>query len=263
MFYVAAKLIQFVLLPSDICMLLGLAGLVLYAMRRRKAGARLLVTSIVSLCVIGATPLGLILTLPLENRFPQWQPDGIAPAGIIVLGGVISPGVSRARHEVALSGAAERITTAVTLARRFPDSLIVFSGDVESMFARRILEDLGVPASRIVLERRSRNTAGNAVYTKQLVQPRPGQRWLLVTSAIHMPRAVGAFRKAGFPVEPVPVDYTTTDWSTIWLLPDSLLAGIDRTDAAVHEWLGLAGYWLMGRSSALFPQAEATGVVRP
>jgi len=263
MFYVAAKLVQFVLLPSNICMLLGLAGLILYGMHRRKTGARLLVAAVVALCVIGVTPVGLILTLPLENRFPQWRPDGIDPTGIIVLGGVISPAVSRARHEVALSGAAERITTAVTLARRFPDSRIVFAGDVESVFARRILEDLGVPASRIVLERRSRNTADNAVFTKQLLQPQPGQRWLLVTSAIHMPRAVGAFRKAGFPVEPVPVDYTTTDWSTIWLMPDSLLAGIDRTDVAVHEWLGLIGYRLTGRSSALFPRAEAAAAVRP
>ena len=256
MFYPLAKSIQFLLLPSNVCMLLGLAGAVLYAMRRRRAGVRLLLASIVLLLAIGATPLGQMLTLPLENRFPQWQAGDGSPAGIIVLGGVISPGVSQARHEVALSGAAERITTAVTLARRFPETRIVFSGGTESAFARRILEDLGIPASRIVLERQSRNTTENAVFAKQLLRPQPGQHWLLITSAIHMPRAVGAFRMVGFPVDPVPVDYQTADWSSVWRIPDSFLAGIDHTDYAVHEWLGLVGYWLTGRSAALFPQAE-------
>lgn len=258
MFYFVAKLAQLFLQPSNVCALLGAAGVVLYLNRRHKAGVRLLIASIVSFLVIGATPLGAILTLPLENRFPQWQ-DSEAPTGIIVLGGVISPLVSIARHEVALSSAAERITTAAVLARRFPDTRIVFSGYLEGAFAEQILQDLGVSPSRIMLERRSRNTAENAAFTKALVQPKPGERWLLVTSAIHMPRAVGAFRKAGFAVEAAPVDYQTADWWSLWRIPDTFMGGIDHTDYAVHEWLGLAGYWLSGRSSALFPRPDAGG----
>ena len=69
-----------------------------------------------------------------------------------------------------------------------------------------------MPASRLTLEDRSRNTIENAVYSKALAQPKPGERWLLVTSALHMPRAMGAFRQAGFAVEAYPVDYQTNGW---------------------------------------------------
>ena len=67
----------------------------------------------------------------------------------------------------------------------------------------------GLDARRILVETRSRNTYENAVYSKELAQPQPGQIWLLVTSANHMPRAVGCFRAVGFDVIPYPVDYDT------------------------------------------------------
>ena len=76
-------------------------------------------------------------------------------------------------------------------------------------FVIRFFEKLDVPQDRIIVERKSRNTVENAAFTKQLVMPKPGERWLLVTSAMHMPRAVGVFRKAGFAVDAYPVGYQT------------------------------------------------------
>ena len=70
--------------------------------------------------------------------------------------------------------------------------------------------NLGIPAERIELEDRSRNTVENAVFTRALVNPKPNERWLLVTSAAHMPRAIGTFRQAGFPIEAYPVDWRTS-----------------------------------------------------
>ncbi|MGC1792500.1 MAG: ElyC/SanA/YdcF family protein, partial [Pseudolabrys sp.] len=74
-----------------------------------------------------------------------------------------------------------------------------------------------------------------------------------VTSAMHMPRAVGVFRKAGFEVDAYPVDYLTTGAEELWTLPRALMGGIGITDLVVHEWIGLLAYWITGRISELFP----------
>jgi uncharacterized SAM-binding protein YcdF (DUF218 family) len=120
-----------------------------------------------------------------------------------------------------------------------------------------MLDSFGIPRQRVLLEDRSRNTYENALFTRELVKPKPGQRWLLVTSAWHMPRAVGCFRRVGFPVEAYPVDWHT--WPRLhWSLSRSFGGGLAGLDTAVHEWLGLLAYRVTGRTSALFP-APAPG----
>ena len=108
-------------------------------------------------------------------------------------------------------------------------------GDAEAKFALPLLESLGVARDRITLEDHSRNTVENAVYSKAIVQPKPGERWLLVTSAYHMPRAIGVFRKAGFPVEPYPVDWRTRGVEGALHPFATVSDGLRRTDTAVHE----------------------------
>ena len=112
---------------------------------------------------------------------------------------------------------------------------------------------MGVARARVVAERQSRNTIENAEFSKQIAQPKPGERWLLVTSAYHMPRSIGVFRRAGFPVEAYPVDWRTRGTRDL-LRPFATVGdGLRRTDTAVREWSGLLVYWLSGKSSALFP----------
>jgi uncharacterized SAM-binding protein YcdF (DUF218 family) len=175
------------------------------------------------------------------------------PTGIIVVGGVINAWRSAARGNVSLDAAAERLTVAAELARQYPAARIVFSGRSEGRFAVRFFESLGVPPNRITVESKSRNTAENAVFTKRLIAPKPGERWLLVTSAMHMPRAIGAFRQAGFLVDAHPVDFQTAGWDDLLEFSGSLMGGIGKTDAAVHEWTGLFVYWVTGRIPVLFP----------
>jgi uncharacterized SAM-binding protein YcdF (DUF218 family) len=262
MFFLASKLLGFFLVPSNILVGLGLLGAILLLTRFARAGRRLLVASVLLIVVVGVLPVGVALTLPLENRFPHWDPANGAPSVIVVLGGVINPYISIARSQVALTEAAERVTTAVALARRYPAARIVFtggnaavfeSGPSEANFVTRFWEDLGVSPDRIFLEKRSRNTAENAAFTKQLIAPKQGEHWLLITSAMHMPRAMGVFRKAGLPVEAYPVDYQTTGPGELFSISSSLLGGIRMTDDAVHEWLGLLAYWMTGRIEHLFP----------
>jgi len=262
MFFSLSKILGFFAIPSNLVISIGILGLLLLPTRFARAGRALAFASLIVLAILGLSPAGNALIIPLEERFPRWDATRGAPDGIIVLGGAISPDVSAARPDVALNEAAERLTVAAELARRYPAARILFSGGsgaliydegAEAAFALRLLEDLGIPRERIMLEDRSRNTVENAVFSKALAHPRPGERWLLVTSAHHLPRAIGVFRKAGFPVEAYPVDWRTRGSNDV-LRPFATVGdGLRRSDTAVREWVGLAVYWVTGRSSALFP----------
>jgi uncharacterized SAM-binding protein YcdF (DUF218 family) len=262
MFFVVSKVLGFFATPSNLVITIGIIGLLLLPTRFARTGRRLAFASLIVLAIIGLSPLGNVLILPLEDRFPPWNAADGAPDGIIVLGGAISPDVSAARNEVALNESAERLTVAAELALRYPRARIVFSGGsgalifgegTEAEFAARVFESFGIPRGRVILEDRSRNTLENAILSKDLARPQPGERWLLVTSAYHMPRAIGIFRKAGFDVEPYPVDWRTRGNADALRPFPTVGDGLRRTDTAVREWAGLAAYWLMGMSSALFP----------
>ncbi len=262
MFFILSKIIGFITTPSNLVALLLLAGIVLLALRWRAGAMRLMVSGIVLLLVMGFSPLGNVLLLSLSERFPSWHENGRAPDGVIILGGAINPELSEARGAAEINASAERMTAAAELARRFPHARIVLSGgnnrlinpvSTEAEMSKRLLERLGVAPDRIVEEARSRTTSENAMFTRDLLQPKPGELWLLVTSAYHMPRSVGAFRAAGFDVVPYPVDWRTRG-PTDALIPFATLgSGLSRTDTAVHEWIGLVAYWLAGRSSELLP----------
>jgi uncharacterized SAM-binding protein YcdF (DUF218 family) len=262
MFFALSKLLGFFALPSNTLISIGLIGLVLLCTRYTRLASWLIVTSLVLLAIAGLSPLGNALILPLEQRFPQWDASHGAPDGIVLLGGMIAPDVSSARDTVALNEAAERITATAELARRYPDARIVMTGGsgalifdegAEAIFAVRQLEALGVAHDRITAEEQSRNTIENAVFSRLIANPKPGERWLLVTSAYHVPRAMGVFWAAGFPVEAYPVDWRTRGATDLARLFSSLSEGLQRTDTAAHEWVGLFAYWITGKTTALFP----------
>jgi uncharacterized SAM-binding protein YcdF (DUF218 family) len=262
MFFLLSKIIGFVALPSNAIAIVSGVGLCLLLMRWRRTGTSLLTVGIVSLLVFGYSPAGNVLLLTLSDRFPAWHYDGRDPDGIIILGGAIDAGISAARGSVETNGSAERVIAALELARRFPKARIVYSGGTgnliidpvaEAPIAGRLLETFGISPERIVLESNSRTTDENARFTRKLVLPKPGELWLLVTSAYHMPRSIGVFRKAGFDVEAYPVDWRTRGWIDASMPFDKLSAGLASSDAAVHEWVGLIAYWLAGRSDRLLP----------
>ena len=262
MFFVLSKTFGYLVIPSNLLMAIGLIGLVLLFTRFRRLASWLIVTSLVLIALIGYSPLGRILLLPLEDRFPPWDATRGAPDGIVVLGGAISPDISAGRGVVALTGAAERLTVTAVLAHRYPNARIIFTGGTASLDPTRPLEaplavkqfeSLGVAHDRITAEEQSRNTIENAVFSRLLADPKPGERWLLVTSASHMPRAIAAFRAAGFPVEAYPVNWHTRGRRDAAELFDSFVGGLAMTDNAAHEWMGLVVYWITGRTSELFP----------
>jgi uncharacterized SAM-binding protein YcdF (DUF218 family) len=261
-FFFLSKTVGFFAQPSNILIAIGLIGLVLLCTRFQRLGSWFVVTSLVLIALVGFSPLGHMLMVPLEQRFPPWDASRGPPDGIVVLGGAISPDLSLARGAVALNESAERITVTAELARRYPNARIIFSGGTGSMrynapleapIAVKEFEALGIAHNRVTAEEQSRNTVENAVFSHLIADPKPGERWLLVTSAFHMPRAISAFRAAGFPIEAYPVDWRTRGPIDARHPFFSFIGGLAMTDVAMHEWVGLIAYRLTGRTAELFP----------
>jgi uncharacterized SAM-binding protein YcdF (DUF218 family) len=258
--FIASKLFWAVLRPNTLALLLMVLGTVLL-WRRHRIGRWPLALGLGWYVAVFVLPVAALVTLPLEERFPRPALPPGPVAGIIVLGGAVEQDLTAAHGIPALNGAAERMTEGVALALRHPEAKLVFTGGSaavvpggpnEADTARKLFADLGLPESRLVFENASRNTWENAVLTRGMLHPKPGETWLLVTSASHMPRAMGCFRAAGWTVVPWPVNYTTARDPAVWWnwpFPTRL----NQAEAAMREWVGLVAYRLMGRTDAVFP----------
>jgi uncharacterized SAM-binding protein YcdF (DUF218 family) len=260
MSFVLGKIAWIVFKPSNL-LFLGLLFALLLRLFRTRAWSRWIGGfSILSLLACVTLPLGAWLIGSLEGRFPP--PANLTRVdGIVVLGGAIQPALSADRGVLALNGNVERMTVFAELARKYPDAKLAFtggSGDIDHPDAREgdwvgpFLDAVAIPRARVVIERDSRNTVENARFTKALVKPQAGEVWLLVTSARHMPRSVGVFRKEGWAVVPYPADYVTPR-KIGWSLRFDVAGGLGAVDAAAYEWIGLVYYWLTGRTDVLFP----------
>jgi uncharacterized SAM-binding protein YcdF (DUF218 family) len=262
MFFTISKVLWLFADPFSFIVLLGVIGLALSFGRLARIGRTLCVATVVLLVIACFSPLGSLLLRPLEDRFPAPSADLPPPAGIIVLGGALDQEMTLARHQPTFTALAARLTTGVALARRFPKARLIFTGGTsglspnepsEAIGVRDLWLSLGVPDERMSFETKSRNTWENAIYTRALLEPEPDQTWLLVTSAWHMPRAMGIFRRAGFKVVAYPVDYRTFGDSRDFLLARIGFDQIMMLEYAVHEWIGLVAYHLTGKTDAWFP----------
>jgi uncharacterized SAM-binding protein YcdF (DUF218 family) len=265
--FVLSKIFIFLTKPENLLLFFLLAGVALLwsrGERGRRHGRRVL--TVVGLVVLAVTilPIPEAILTPLENRFPLPKTLPQRIDGIIILGAGIDDEISAARGQVTLTIDGARVTKAVELARRHPEARILYSGGAadilpggipEAPFGRRIIEQLGIAPGRILLEDRSRNTYENVLFSQQLVKPTPGQHWVLITSARHMPRAVGIFRRVGWPVIPYPVAYLTVGDDRAQSVFD-LVESFNYLDAAAYEWFGLLAYRLLGRTNALFPAPQ-------
>ena len=235
-------------------------GAVLLWFGCRRAGRLLVSLGAGGFAVIVLLPVDQWLLGPLENRFPA-PPPGERYDGILVLGGALESGLTADRGIPSLNAAAERLTSFVMLAREHPEARLVFTGGPmpnrpdgppEAEGVSVLLAELGVAPGRVVFESLSRTTWENAVLAHALVLPKPGEHWLMVTSAAHMPRAIGTFRRLGWDLEAYPVGY-----KSFRLASDRATRGfgerLDLIDTAAHEWIGLAYYRLRDRSVSLFP----------
>lgn len=261
-FFLASKVGWFFLTPSNLILLAMLAGVGLLRWKRtRRLGVRIAAGGAIATVVVVLLPIGDGLIASLERRFPPYAACETQPpkpvAGIILLGGAISSQEIDGQIFEDLGPAADRIRRAAQLAHEHPELPVLVSGGqafpragsrTEAVATADLLMELGVDLKRLRLETGSRTTAENAKFVAG--QAAEGS-WLLVTSAFHMPRSVGAFRKAGVDVIAVPTDWMVDDNRPLLTL--SALDRLGRFDLGVREYLGLIAYWLTGRSSGVLP----------
>lgn len=261
--------------PSQLLVAITIAGALLQYFTRGTAGpptrwARvgftLTMTGGLGLLLFGVLPTSHYLAHALESRVPiAGQLPGDV-TGIILLSGSERPAASAAYGEPQLGGDGTRYVAALRLAHRYPGARLVFTGGLlteagkgplgtQSGVAAEILGSMGIGPSRLTIESESRDSCDHPRNVRALVHPRPGEHWVVVTSAMHMPRVMACFEAAGWgDVIPYPTDYKV---SPGWGPGTFQVAGnLALLDAAAHEWLGLVYYRLTGRTRTFLPSSQ-------
>ena len=261
MSFILSKVIWALLKPGTLLFLAAATSLLLQ--RKSPANSRaLLAVVVLALGALVLCPIGPWLLRPLESHFPVPVLGQSSVNGIVVLGGALDAAATERVGMPVINDAAERLTAFVALARRYPKAKLIFSGgsgglrnpDIrEADQVVALLDSLGLDPSRVVFERDSRNILENAERSLAVAKPEPAETWLLVTSAWHMPRAMGCFTHAGWKITAYPVDYRSYSLDSWFMFqPDQQL---DMATTALREWAGLIGYRLMGRIDNFMPSA--------
>jgi len=260
-FFVASKVIWALISPDSLIVLLGLAAWLALMLGWQRVSRWALSLLTLLLLGIGFLPVGEWLIAPLESRFTSNAALPAEADGIIVLGGAISPALSQTWGQVEINASGERLTALLYLAGLYPGAQLVYSGGSgeldqqryrEADYAQFLLAGIGLADRAIVFERDSRNTAENASNSRTLVNPAPDEDWILVTSAYHMPRAVGVFCRQDWPVTPYPVDHKAGTGNLL-RVELAFADHLETLRTALHEWVGVLAYRVTGRSSQLLP----------
>lgn len=251
--HLLAQLLNAATQPLSLVLLF--AGAAWFCFRRFPTFARtILGIAVLLLALTGWQPLSNTIAGALEDSYAAPAGDLSEFTGVIVLGGAILGSDGRAHGTILLGDSAERMTESARLLRQYPKFKLLFTGGDASMSAtaepeadqaRIFFEAMGIESSRAMYERESVNTYENAVFSAKLAGVTKGDRWLLLTSAMHMRRSMAVFQKAGWNVTAYPVDYITSRRSS-WLAY-SLNRGAEIWRSWARETLGFAVYAATGR----------------
>lgn len=259
--FIISKILWLLISPDALLLLLALMGLLFLFLNKLKLAKIFLAFTILSFSFIAFLPLDEWLAYPLENRFSA-KPD--LPAnidGIIVLGGAIDALASSLWQQVEMGSAGERNSAFVTLAKRYPEAKLVFTGgqgllahqDLKGAdFAQIFFTQLGLPSERVIFERESRNTYENVINSQKLIPSTANETWILITSATHMPRAVGLFCQQNWSVIPYPVDHGTSPGRLV-RVEFNFADNLSFLKISLHEWLGLFAHRISGKTASLLP----------
>ena len=264
MSFVLSKILWVFLAPANVLLVLLGVGLSLGMSPRaryEKIGRFLCFFVLFCLAAIAILPIGQWALTPIENRFAFNPPEHVD--GIIMLGGDEQTEISDVRNQPTALDSMRRYVRFKNLSQRYPEAKLVFSGGSGLLYpyknkrdaevAHDILASIGAPMDRIFFENTSNNTYQNARFSANHLGSRISENWLLVTSAFHMPRAMACFRKVGWNVYAAPTGYFTPGTYPLYF-PFSFEEQMHLLTIAIHEYVGLVAYRLMGRTTALWPE---------
>jgi uncharacterized SAM-binding protein YcdF (DUF218 family) len=261
-FYIS-KIFWLVAQPLSLAFLLIAAGLLAGLLRWNRIRTLASAAAALVLFVTLFTTTGAVLLQTLEDRIPRAALPAGGPTCIITLGGGFESEVVTTRGGFEMAPAGDRFVETLRLAQQFPNTRILISGgdgslsgayEGDAVIGARFFEAFGVPAARLIREEDSRDTFENAGNTQALLKENGLSDCLLITSAFHMPRSVGLFRKLGLDVLPWPTDYRTTGRASLGLDFTQPSTNSQLMTTALREWTGLLFYYLAGRTHAFFPQ---------
>jgi len=264
-FFILSKVVQFCIEPLNWVIIFVLLSLLFLSLRKPDLCKRFLILALLDLLIVGWLPTSELGLRALEESIPKTSLESLSEkdlGGIIILGGAIEGGeIAFDRGEISIGSAAERVTKAFELIRKYPDLPYIFSGYSgrinpkglsEADAFKQLIAEQGLSEKMAHYENQSRNTYENVRYMKPMIQEfglknEAGvlKPWLLITSASHMYRSVKIFEKQGIAVIPMPVDYQTANhlkWTSF-----DLDDGIQNWNKLVHEVVGILAYWITGK----------------
>ena len=260
MSFYLSKILWLMLNPYNFFIFVNLIIIFLYIFKFKIISITLFLINFIFLLTISIFPIGnlLIHKLEKEYHFSTQVPDIMD--GILILGGATSHLLFREFNQVSVNGSAERLIESVKIIRKFENAKIVFSGGSgvldmpdfgHSDSAKFFYETVGIDTQRIIFENISRNTYENILLSKDIVNPKNTEKWLLITSAFHMKRAILVGKKLEWKLIPYAVDFKTP--KEIKFKPSfNLLSNLASFQQASHEWLGLLSYYFMHRTEKIF-----------
>lgn len=229
-----------------------------------RIGKALLGAGVLLFILTAVTPTARWMLAYLENYYPRYE--GVLPAdtkGIIILGagGLFDPSITTTRGEAVFNIALGRLMEGIALARAHPGLKVLYTGSAENKggrfsevdLAKRYFSLLGIEQERLTMETASRHTQDNAQKTFYLMRPQPQEKWVLITSALHMPRAVSLFKAYGWNIIPYPVDYYTNGYFPLLTVPNLRYTYL-MWATAVKEWAGLLTNWLRHTTPSVLPE---------
>jgi len=252
MFFIASKILVWLIFPLSLGILLLVLAYAATLLRRRSLFHFLFLTGILVVYLCSIRPGSDFLLKPLERKYLSTRSSHLKADAIVVLAGDLRKKVFP-REDIEVDGS--RVLKAVRLFKEKAAPIIIMTGGSgslfrqdykEAVFMKELASELGVPPDKILVETESRNTRENIVYTKQILQKIKAKKVVLVTSALHLPRAYALSTKAGIDAVPVAAEFYATDeaYNPFNFVPSP--GDLLYSSAAIKEYVGILAYWLMG-----------------
>ena len=260
MSFYLSKIIWLLLNPFNIFIFFTVFTILLYLFSYKKTGILIFITNSFFLFLISFLPIGNYLIHQIEK---EYHLNTVIPEnldGILILGGATNPIMFKEFKQISVNGSAERLIESIELIKKFKNAKIIFIGGSgvinrpdlgHAQVAKSFYKKMGLLENKIIYENNSRNTYENILFSKKIAKPQKDQKWLLITSASHMKRALLIGSKHNWHLIPYAVDFQTM--KKLKFIPNlNFLSNLNAFQKGSHEWLGLITYYLMDRTNKIF-----------
>ena len=260
MTFYLSKLLWYLFNPFNSILFLFFLSVILNFFKFQKFSKIILYFTFLLFFITGALPTGSYLLYLLEKNYHNKVnlPENVD--GILILSGATNPFLTKEYDQISLNDSVERLTESIQLIKKYPKAKVFFAGGSglakypdlsHSEVAKKFYESLDVNTKNIFFDKKSRNTYENIVFAKMKFNPNINEKWILVTSAFHLKRAISVGEKLGWEFVPYATDYKLPK-KFRWKLSFNFFNNLGSLQHSSHEWVGIIAYYFMGRSSKIF-----------